>query len=147
MRRRNEARTTLRFFFTNGCDTHLWRHFSLKLLQLWQWGCVCVCVQYVCERTRSSVQKAGWLNSRCWRTTESYSKTGWPGHCGDTTVRFTSQKNQTKTTDMWENVSVINPGPPDFEEVVERGVAIAAQSIFIFQVLKQRKNNSWTYIK
>lgn len=29
-------------------------------------------------------------------------------------------------------------GSPDFEEVIERGIAVASQGVFIFQILKKQ---------
>ena len=72
--------------------------------------CCCSCVSewvYVFElfeRTRSSVQKAVWQNSRCWRTTGSCSKTESQGHCGERA----ETDIQTTRSQKWEKLNHIN---------------------------------------
>lgn len=76
-RRRNEASTTLLFFFTSGWDTHLQKIlFSSNCFSdafVWLTG--------LCVHTHSSVQKAVWQSSGCWKTTGSCSKTNLRGRC------------------------------------------------------------------
>lgn len=48
------------------------------------------------------------------------------------------QKKQEKKKEQHTKLQV----QPDLEEVIERGVAIAAQGIFIFQVLENQRDQS-----
>lgn len=58
------------------------------------------------------------------------------GHCGESRntlhLTFTEEAGKRKITPELQS-------PPDFEEVIERGIPVVAQGIFIFQILKQEE--------
>lgn len=93
----------------------------------------------LCVRTHSIVQKAVWQSSRCWRTIGSCSKTKLQGRCGE-------NGNKSHFIPWWnrgrQNSNDTRLDPLDFEDVIERWIAIATQSIFIFKILKHQRGTT-----
>lgn len=130
MRRRNEESTTLLFFFTSGWDTHLQTYIVFQQLLFF---CVCVCLfcvyvptavcRKLCNRAQGAKGPLGAAVRQSCRVAV--------GETASNLISYLDNKGEDKIP-----IVVYWLDPLNFEDVVERWIAIATQSIFIFKILK-----------
>lgn len=136
MRRRNEASTTLLFFLTSGWDTHLPKYIVCQKLLFF---CMCMCLfcvyvptalcRKLCDRAQGAEGPLGAAVRQSCRVAV--------GKTATNPISYLDETGEDKIPMIlyWLD-------PLDFEDVIERWIAIATQSIFIFKILKHQRGTT-----